>query len=128
MGSYLQETRNQSMNLHCVGCGNIVFSNYERGTTLAISCACGAYSPILFDPETNKTVSYSYSLMRDIRNKSSVSHFENYLGYHFFHTSDLKSYWLRFVKEIGMTSQQDCDEEKCLRIYERKVTHAITSN
>ncbi len=116
------------MNLHCVGCGNLVFSNYTRGMTLAISCTCGAYSPITFNPKTNEIISYSYGLAMAIANMSSESHFENYLGYNFSHISDIKSYWMKFLKELGMTSQQDCEEEICLQQYERKVTDAIANH
>ncbi len=114
------------MNLHCLGCGELLVPNYKGGM-LAISCSCGAESPILVD-ENGKFQSCSLSLARALTEGSSIAHYEIYLGYRFTHTDIEKSQWTLRLRDLGMTSQQDCDEEQCLREYERKVTHAVYNN
>ncbi len=112
------------MNLHCLGCGELRISNYTGGT-LAISCICGAGSPILYDPIQDKVIAQPYSLTQLLLQDQQTSvHLEYYLGYSF-HINDMKTQTEELLKLRGLISQQDCDEKKCEQEYERAMYRVV---
>lgn len=102
--------------LHCLGCGNPVI-RVQPGDTTAISCACGATGPILYDP-SGGDMRIPHSLIIAFGEETIDAHWEYYLGYSN-HVSDRKTETRERLKEMGATSQQDCDEEECLREFTR---------
>lgn len=127
----------RSAMLHCVGCGNPVARAPEPGDMLAISCRCGAYSPILvleagLELEDVAAPAVPGSLLqitedwlmfgssadllhRVWRRDIKQVHWERYLGPE--PATWAGRAWLALLIAIGMTSMADC--EKCRREHER---------
>jgi len=112
--------------LHCIGCGNAVAKDVP-GQTLAISCSCGAGSPLLeADGQTLASIpaslmKLSYEYVEGIKSEQDLAkeapHLEYYLGYSD-HDSPAKTNAVAFLKVLGCTAQQDCPELRCRADYE----------
>lgn len=103
--------------LHCLGCGNFVVES-EPDMTLAISCRCGALSPILVT-ETESLVSIPGSLAMIAEVQGQKAHVERYLGYSD-HTSDAKATLRRILLATGLTPMEECGAGRCKDDYARK--------
>ena len=108
------------MTFHCLGCGRPLIVN-ETGEAMAISCVfCGAMAPILVDEETH-AVAPPISLLKVLAlGATPEMHLEYYLGYSD-HESSLRRGLEARLRHCGMTSQQDCGEEKCRQEYTEKL-------
>lgn len=128
--------------LYCLGCGRPICTA-EPGKLLAISCACGAYSPILVAKGMADVASMPVSFLEFAREnlvgpktpavikeamtaagfkRASPPHWEFWLGYSD-HMSPFKEQLLAMLKEAGSTSQADCPEPKCKKAYTRGLEH-----
>lgn len=121
--------------LFCAGCGNCVARLPRPGEMLAISCRCGAYSPILIVEElltaaepVSTTLPGSLhriiQVWKTIRSTAvgvkppSISgHWENHLGPE--PQTIVGKAWKTYLVEIGLTSMADCVEERCQRGIQR---------
>lgn len=107
------------MMLYHVGCGRALFdSEHARG--MALSCACGAYSPIVA-PDLNNPApgadilpSSLVSLMMRAGERELMAsvHVETYLGYSDFRCP-AKAAWEIKLKALGMTAAGACSEQRC---------------
>lgn len=110
-----------TLTLYCVGCGAVAALAWP-GDVLAISCKCGAYSPLLaeaLDDPFGKLWSMPASLMRIISGEVSAEarpHVENYLGYSG-GTNPAKRFWENQLRAYGLTSAADCEREECRERY-----------
>lgn len=103
--------------LVCIGCDHVV-GQYLPGDTLAISCKCGAISPVLtFDREQVTSTPLSLIQMK-LRGpvKGEPAHLEIYLGFSD-HESPLKSQLEKELREINCISMRECDRTDCQERY-----------
>lgn len=115
-------TESQPM-LYCVGCGNPVARLPGPGDMLAISCQCGAYSPILVTQEVLASLepvwtTFPASLRAILTGAKQAGHWENYLGDD--PITPCGRAWKTFLIEHGLTSMADCPEDQCKRGIERR--------
>lgn len=104
--------------LFCVGCGHQVCHAPPPGGTLAISCACGAGSPIMH-MESGEIWGLPASLvgfLGGLPPGQEPPHLEFYLGYSG-HQSDLREKLEGELKATGCTSQQECQQPRCKVAY-----------
>lgn len=110
---------------YCVGCGKIVCRS-DPGP-LAISCLCGAQSPILVDQAGSlQRVPQSLGMRLLGRmlppaclgavEEKKPQHLEYYLGYSR-HKSKAKAAWYELIRKLGLVSQQECQDKKCQEAY-----------
>ena len=106
--------------LHCVGCGNGVCPLPEPGQMLAISCRCGAYSPILVRPdlldaaEPVATMKPASVIRVQVMHEAGLrvsGHWENHLGPE--PRTIVGRAWKTYLIECGLTSMADCHEDRC---------------
>ncbi len=114
-----------SDNLYCVGCGNSIAKEVP-GHTLAISCRCGADSPILAR-EDGSGYGLPYSLVNPRRAEGQKAHLERYLGFSD-HESALKAEWREALVNRNYTPMVECPEAQCREYVARKKSEEGVSN
>ena len=123
----LTQTTRSANALYCAGCGEAVAHRYEPGAMLAISCRCGAYSPVLYSgSEDLFSIPSSLTLLLamspaqlTLRRKGQLPHLESYLGYSA-HTDERKEAWRCTLENIGLTSQERCQDAHCKAFWARR--------
>ena len=104
------------ISVYCAGCGKEY--KVDHVGSLAMSCTnCRCPSPILYNLEVD--VAYfpaSFHLV--MRGIWPPGHFENYLGYSD-HQSQVKENIYKALKSIGFTSQANCQDEECRKMFQR---------
>ena len=103
--------------LYCLGCGIFVIES-APGHLLAISCRCGADSPILCK-ENGTIYSLPSSLYGISKVKGPKAHIEHYLGFSD-HKSAAKDLYRDALTTRGLAPFADCDEAKCQQYAARK--------
>lgn len=112
--------------LHCVGCGKVVYRAPDHPALIAISCNCGAYSPILAtaelldaaEPVASTVPASVYGIIAGRRmGLKQAGHWENHLGPE--PKTAAGRAWKVFLIECGLTSMADCGQERCQRAVER---------
>ena len=103
--------------LYCVGCGKAV-AEYVPEQTLAISCRCGADSPILAR-EDGGMYGLPFSLVHAELEGQTKGHLERYLGFSD-HESDLKTEWRQSLIKRDYTPMEECPDEQCREYVARK--------
>lgn len=111
--------------LVCVGCGERI-CRYEPGATLAMSCQCGAGSPILLLEGTLVPSSFPASILLQVAKGEKIkSHIEYYLGYSQYSSFE-KEASEKMLRSFGAISENECEEcitktvEEGIRIAEEK--------
>ncbi len=101
--------------LHCVGCGELV-PDVDSKRTPVVPCGhCGASSPIL---QGDSFFTASASLLGVFRLELTPPHLEIFLGYSD-HTSPLKSTLAKALRMCGATTQSKCSSRRCQIAYRR---------
>lgn len=94
--------------LVCVGCGSRVCRRPQK-EGLAISCRCGAYSPIFEVEGTGELYGLPASLMMAVTSGKTPAHLEYYLG-RSSHTSPIKTAVEHELRKLGAISEDECEE------------------
>lgn len=96
--------------LVCVGCGQrLCHKPTAKLTILALSCRCGAISPILQEEGADTVYSsMPASLMLAIGSGKKPPHIEFYLG-RSAHTSPIKSKVEEMLRHLGAISEDECE-------------------
>lgn len=104
--------------LFCVGCGRQVCHVPPAGGVLAISCACGAGSPIMH-MENGEIWGLPASLvgfLGGLPPGQEPPHLELYLGYSAYQ-SELREKLEGELKASGCSSQRECPQPRCKVAY-----------
>lgn len=105
--------------LYHVGCGTPLFTR-EHANNMALACRCGANSPIVTDDlndteqETPDTLPASlFQILNGRPRARDLPHVEYYLGFSQFECP-AKTTWVARLRDLGMVSFDECDQERCL--------------
>lgn len=126
----IQILENPETPLYCIGCGKQIFTiGQVTNHVMAMSCNCGAYSPVTATAENllkSGDISNIYTMPTSLYGifddgsiKVSASHYENYIGFSDF-TCPMKLWLINEMKRYGFTWMHDCNDANCIRTVERE--------
>lgn len=107
--------------MYCIGCGRPL-ARMKKGQTLAISCSCGALSPILVSQKNNNVFDQIFAFPASIQESlgnGTISHLEYYLGFSD-HESKAKTWIRQLLRSMGSISYTECFDADCRRIYDHQ--------
>lgn len=111
--------------LYHVGCGRPLFTR-DEAKMMALSCVCGAYSPIVAPdleavrPPVDILPASMIRILGGGLEREYLPHWETYLGFSDFDCPAKRS-WTALLTALGLTSQRDCDRRECGWAVERFV-------